>query len=74
MEFYFLFCLVSITMSFPSWLKKSGYGCYIGTTFLGALAYADEILLLSPLKIDLNKMLATGHKFSKKVQHIISSG
>ena len=28
-------------------LSKSGFGCYIGNTFVGALAYADDIVLVA---------------------------
>ena len=29
-------------------LKLSGFGCYVGNVFAGALAYADDIVLLAP--------------------------
>ena len=29
-------------------LAKSNFGCYISTRFLGALAYADNIVILAP--------------------------
>ena len=29
-------------------LKESGIGCYVGCTFVGALAYADDVVLLCP--------------------------
>jgi len=29
-------------------LKSSGVGCYMGNFFVGALAYADDIVLLAP--------------------------
>jgi hypothetical protein len=29
-------------------LKEFGVGCYIGTTFLGALVYVDDVVLLAP--------------------------
>jgi len=28
--------------------RMSNVGCYIGTHFLGALAYADDIVILAP--------------------------
>lgn len=28
-------------------LAKSGYGCYIGANFIGAFAYADDIVLVT---------------------------
>lgn len=39
-------------------LSKAGYGCFIGTNFVGALAYADDIVLLAPSAFALRKMLA----------------
>jgi len=39
-------------------LKKAGFGCYIGAHFVGALAYADDIVLVAPSAIALRKMLA----------------
>jgi len=35
-----------------------GFGCYIGTHFVGALAYADDIVLVAPSATALRKMLA----------------
>ena len=29
-------------------LSRSGVGCYIGLDFVGALAYADDIVLVAP--------------------------
>ena len=29
-------------------LKKSGYGCFIGNTFSGALGYADDVTPIAP--------------------------
>ena len=29
-------------------LKKAGLGCFIGTWFASALAYADDIILMAP--------------------------
>ena len=39
-------------------LKKAGFGCYIGDHFVGALAYADDIVLVAPSATALRKMLA----------------
>jgi len=38
-------------------LRKSGYGTYIGKLFVGAIAYADDICLLSCSCTGLQKML-----------------
>jgi hypothetical protein len=38
-------------------LRDSGVGCYIGDNFIGALAYADDISLLSPTPSGMRKLL-----------------
>jgi hypothetical protein len=38
-------------------LRDSGVGCYIGDIFIGALAYADDISLLSPTPSGMRKLL-----------------
>lgn len=38
-------------------LQKSCVGCHIGQTFVGALAYADDVIILAPSKHALNRML-----------------
>jgi len=37
-------------------LKKAGFGCYIGAHFVGALTYADDIVLVAPSATALHKM------------------
>jgi len=39
-------------------LKKAGFDCYIGTYFVGALYYADDIVHVAPSVTALRKMLA----------------
>jgi len=38
-------------------LKSSEYGCHLGKTFVGCIAYADDLILLSASVCDLQKML-----------------
>ena len=38
-------------------LSKSGVGCFIGKNFVGALAYADDIVLVAPTASALRKLL-----------------
>jgi len=45
-------------------LSKSGYGCHIGKTFVGAVAYADDLALLSPSKHGLEEMIKICEKYS----------
>ena len=42
------FCSVCILMICILLLAKSEVGCFIGNWFIGALAYADDIVLLAP--------------------------
>ena len=39
-------------------LSKSGVGCFIGKNFVGALAYADDIVLVAPTASVLRKLLS----------------
>ena len=45
-------------------LKHLGIGCNIGHLFMGAIAYADDVALLSPTKFALVKMLKAANSFS----------
>jgi Reverse transcriptase (RNA-dependent DNA polymerase) len=38
-------------------LSKSGVGCYIGSNFVGALAYADDVVLIAPTATAMCKLL-----------------
>ena len=49
-------------------LKKSGFGCYVGDTFLGALSYADDITLLAPTKFALRRMISLCNAYSEEFQ------
>ena len=53
-------------------LKESGIGCYVGCTFVGALAYADDVVLLCPTKTGLLKMLNICKHFSCKYDVSVS--
>ena len=46
-------------------LKSSGFGCYVGNVFVGALAYADDIVLLAPSRFALGRLLQQCSLFSK---------
>eukprot|EP00920_Eleutheroschizon_duboscqi_P024080 GHVT01059809.1.p1 GENE.GHVT01059809.1~~GHVT01059809.1.p1 ORF type:complete len:557 (-),score=-38.71 GHVT01059809.1:104-1774(-) len=45
-------------------LEESGVGCYVGNKFLGALAYADDVVLLAPTTTAANVMLEVAQKFA----------
>ena len=38
-------------------LKATGIGCYVGSTFAGAIGYADDIVLLSPSITGLQRLI-----------------
>ena len=48
-------------------LSSLGIGCHIGGTFVGAMAWADDFLLLAPTCTAMQKMLDTASEFSKEV-------
>ena len=45
-------------------LRNSGYGCHIGNTFMGAFAYADDVILLCPTVGALKQLLSICESFS----------
>jgi hypothetical protein len=45
-------------------LKNKGVGCHVGQMFLGALAYADDIILLAPTRHALQCMLSVARSYS----------
>ena len=47
-------------------LQNSGYGCYIGNTFMGSFCYADDVTILSPSVEGVCKMLDICESFSVK--------
>ena len=45
-------------------MQRSGLGCHISNTYMGALSYADDITLISPSVYGLNRMLDICNKFA----------
>ena len=45
-------------------MSSSGFGCYIDNVFMGAAAYADDVVIMSPTVHSVNKLLNLCHKFS----------
>jgi len=54
-------------------LTTSRFGCYIGNHFMGAFAYADDIVILAPTKWSLKEMLCITNKFSKEFDLIFNA-
>ena len=51
-----LFCIYIDDLLYR--LSQSGVGCFVGAYFCGALAYADDIVLLAPCPSAMRKLLA----------------
>ena len=47
-------------------LRSCGFGCYIGQSFVGALGYADDIVLLAPTRYSLSRLLKECELFSEE--------
>jgi len=47
-------------------LKQSKIGCWIGNTFVGALAYADDITLLAPTQSGMRYMLRICEEYGRE--------
>ena len=47
-------------------LKSNGIGCHMGNQFVGALGYADDIILLSPTVAGLKKMISICEEYAKE--------
>jgi hypothetical protein len=63
-------------------LRASGLGCYVGHTFMGSVAYADDVCILAPTMYAINKMLRICSEFacefhmsfnSMKSKHVLFS-
>jgi len=51
-------------------VSKADIGCFCGSNFVGALAYADDIVLLAPTASALRKMLAISDSYASEF-HIV---
>ena len=47
-------------------LKNSGIGCHIGHIFVGALGYADDLILLCPSVVGLNEMIKICEEYANE--------
>jgi hypothetical protein len=46
-------------------LSKAGVGCFMGPNFVGALAYADDIVLIAPTPTALRKLLSICERYAR---------
>ena len=54
-------------------LKSSGIGCHIGPHYVGALGYADDLVLMSPSRNGLQKMLQNCEEFGEEYNVVYNS-
>ena len=54
-------------------LSRSGSGCFIGEVFLGALAYADDIVLVAPTHRAMRNMLALCDSFATEYDVVFNA-
>ncbi len=47
-------------------LSKSGMGCYMGNKFMGAVLFADDIKLLTPMFKGLKKLVSICEKYAEE--------
>jgi Reverse transcriptase (RNA-dependent DNA polymerase) len=52
-----LFCVYIDDMLLHMALPKTGVGCYIGNVFIGALAYADDVVIIAPSACAMRRLL-----------------
>jgi len=54
-------------------LSSSGYGCYLGRDFVGAIAYADDIVLISPTPCAMRKLLFICDNFAAQYDLVFNA-
>ena len=47
-------------------LREAGFGCHVGSFFVGCLGYADDLLILSASRSGLQTMVNICQKFTEK--------
>jgi Reverse transcriptase (RNA-dependent DNA polymerase) len=55
-------------------LSRSGIGCFSGLNFVGALAYADDIVLVAPTPAAMRKMLTICDKYAADYNIMFNPG
>lgn len=66
-----LFCIYMDTLL--ARLENSGYGCYIGHTFSGAVSYADDIALIAPTHRSTQELLDICETFAEEYSVLFNS-
>ena len=58
----FCICIDNLLLT----LRQTGVGCFLGSWFVGTLAYADIIMLMSPTATAMRQLLALCDEFAVK--------
>ena len=53
-------------------LEQSGYGCHVGDVYTGSVAYADDLILLSPTLYGLDQTINICESFTIEHQIIFN--
>jgi len=54
-------------------LRRNGEGCYLGRHYVGYIAYADDLILLSASLFHLQSMLDVGHNVGSSLDIAFNS-
>ena len=54
-------------------LRKLGVGCFIGEVFMGAMGYADDLVLLAPSRTAMQMMLQACEEFGARYNLLVST-
>jgi len=54
-------------------LSNAGVGCYFGSFFVGALAYADDLVLLAPTPSAMRKLLAICDEYAQEFSIVFNA-
>ena len=54
-------------------LSQTGVGCYIAGNFVGAIAYEDDIVLISPTPLGMRKLLFTCDLYANEFDILFNS-
>ena len=54
-------------------LRKLSVGCYVGEVFMGAIGYADDLVLLAPFRTAMQMMLQVCVEFGARNNLLFST-
>ena len=54
-------------------LEACGVACYVRNLFMGALAYAEDVVLLAPTITAMNTLLSVASKFAKSYNVVFNA-